>query len=242
MTQAGTHHSPPGRCKRRPDGEYLNQYSAPHLDPKTNKAMFMQDDFVRAFENMARFYKIPGNGLPNHTFSLPDQQNPFFKEQTIAMLMTLSGGGPGFGTMNWDMAQMPFLADKPGIGPQSYPAYSYITSMSKHRDAAFQVLAYVTSDEFQQWQAKNGIPSILKNQSKIMQNFGINQPLYKGKNINAILPAKFAAPTMKTKYQSIADKELLTALGEYSAGKDLNSALREAAERTDKWIASEAGK
>lgn len=221
---------------------FLNQYSAPHLDPKTNKALFTQDNFVRAFENMARFYKIPGNGLPNHTFSLPDQQNPFFKEQTIAMLMTLSGGGAGFGNMNWDMVQLPFLKDKPGIGPQSYPAYYYITSMSKKRDAAFQVLAYVTSDEFQEWQAKGGTPSILKDQSKVMQNFGVNQPLYKGKNMKAILPAKFAAPTMKTRYQGIADKEVLTALNEYSAGKDINSALREAAERTDKLIAAEVGK
>lgn len=221
---------------------FLNQLSAPHLDPVTNKALFMEDRFIQAFENLARFYKITGNELTNNKFSLPDQQNPFFKEQTIAMLITLSGGGAGLGDMNWDMVHMPVFKEQPEIGPQSYPAYLYITSTSKHRDEAFQVLSYATSDEFQEWQAMNGVPSILNDQSKLMEKFGVNQPLYEGKNLKAILPNQFASPTMKTRYQGIADAEVLAALGEYSAGKDLNSALRDAAERANQRIAAEAAK
>ena len=222
---------------------FLNQYSAPHLDPKTNKALFMEDNFIRAFENMARFYRIPGNELPNNKFALSNQQDPFYKDKSVAMILTLSGAGKTFGDqVNWDVVQVPFLKDKPGVGPQNYPTYFYITNMSKNRDAAFQVLAYVTSEEFQEWQIKAGTPSILKDQSKIISQFGADEPIYKGKNIKSLLPAKFAEPTMKTKFQSIADTEILAALGEYAAGKDVNTALREAAERADKKIAAELGK
>lgn len=221
---------------------FLNQLSAPHLDPKTNKAMFLENNFVRAFENMARFYKIPGNELPGNSFFLSTQQDPFYKAKNVAMLLSLSVVGPNFGDMNWDMVPFPLFKDKPGIGPQSYPNYFYITNTSKHRDAAFQVLSYVTSDEFQEWQGKTGTPSILKDQSKISSNFGSEEKLYKGKNMKSMLPAKFADPTMKTLYQSMADKELLVALGAYTAGQDVNTVLREAAQRTDRAIAANQGK
>lgn len=221
---------------------FLNQLSAPHLDPKTNKAMFLENNFVRAFENMARFYRIPGNGLPGNKFLLATQQDPFYKEKNVAMLLSLSAVGANLGDMNWDMVQFPLFKDKPDSGPQSYPNYFYITNTSKHRDAAFQVLSYVTSDEFQEWQGKTGTPSILKDQSKISSSFGSEEPLYKGKNIKSMLPAKFADPTMKTLYQSVADQELSVAIGAYSAGQDVNTVLREAAERTDKAIAARQGK
>jgi multiple sugar transport system substrate-binding protein len=222
---------------------FLNQLSAPHLDPKTYKPLFTEDNFVRAFENMARFYRIPGNELPNNKFALSNQQDPFYKDKTVAMILTLSGTGKTFGTnVNWDVVQVPFFKDKPDIGPQSYPNYFYITNMSKNRDAAFQVLAYVTSEEFQEWQIRTGTPSILKDQSKIIANFGADEPVYQGKNIKSLLPAKFAAPTMKTQFQSIADTEILAALGDYAAGKDVNTALREAAERAEKKINAELGK
>lgn len=216
---------------------FLNQYSAQHIDPETNKADFTSENFTKAFENMARFYRIPGNELPNHRFSLSNQQNPFYQDQTIAMLITLSGVGRNFADhVNWDVVQIPELPELPGVGPQSYPTYMYITNMTDHRDAAFQVLTYMTSDEFQEWNIRRGNPSILKDQSKIIAYFGADEGIYEGKNIDSLLPKRFAEPTMKTEFQPIADQEILAALGEYSAGKDLNTVLREAAERADAQI------
>ncbi|RKN82001.1 ABC transporter substrate-binding protein [Paenibacillus ginsengarvi] len=221
---------------------FLNQLSAPHLDAKTYKAMFLENNFVRAFENMARFYKIPGNELPGNTFYLNNQQDPFYKDKTVAMLLTLSTGGVNFGDWNWDIAKFPVFKDKPDVGPQSYPNYFYVTSTSKQRDAAFQVLSYVASEEFQMWQAKTGTPAVLKDKSKTASVFGVDKPLYKGKHLTAILPDKFADPTVKTLYQAAADKEVNAALGAYAAGQDVNTVLREAAERADKAIAATKGK
>src|SRR5690606_14302568 len=105
--------------------------------------------------------------------------------------------------------------------------------------AAFQVLTYLASEEFQEWQIKTGVPSVLKDQSKIAHLFGRDEGFYQGKNIGALLPEKFASPTMKTEFQPIADAEILKALNDYSTGKDVNTVLREAAERTDALIAAE---
>lgn len=222
---------------------FLNQLSAPHVDGKTNKALLTGDKFARAFENLARFYKIPGNELPKNTFTLGTQREPFYQTQDIAMFLSLSGSGVTFGNMNWDAVQLPHFPDAPNVGPQAYPNYFYITNMSKNRDAAFQVLDYVTSLEYQTWLTEKGAFPVIRESAKLMERFGANNPLYKGKNVKSLMPGKFAAPTMKTRYQDIADKEVLTALGQYTAGQDVNTVLREAAERTDKAItAAAAGK
>ncbi|TNJ63997.1 extracellular solute-binding protein [Paenibacillus hemerocallicola] len=221
---------------------FLNQLSAPHVDGTTNKALFTADKFVRSFENLARFYKIPGNELPNNKFNLGTQREPFYKSLDIAMFLSLSGSGTTFGDMNWDAVQLPFLADAPNVGPQAYPNYFYITSMSKKRDAAFQVLDYVTSLDYQTWLAERGAFPVIRDPAKLMEKFGASNPIYKGKRVSSLVPGKFAVPTMKTRYQDITDKEVLEALGQYAAGKDVNTALREAAERADKAIAAAAGK
>ncbi|CAG7618001.1 hypothetical protein PAESOLCIP111_02072 [Paenibacillus solanacearum] len=221
----------------------LNQLSAPHIDDKSYKAMFTSDNFKQAFDNLARFYKISGNGLVGNKYSQASQLDPFYKEQNVAMYASLSTTANTLkDTMNWDMVQLPVFKDKPGVGPQSYPNYFYISKGSKNKDAAFQVLAYITSDEFQEFTVKSGNSSILKDGSKMAASFGAGQPYLKGKNIKSYLPAKFAAPTVKTQYQAIADKEMLAALVEVAGGKDVNTALREAAERADKAIAAEQKK
>ncbi|TVY07073.1 ABC transporter substrate-binding protein [Paenibacillus cremeus] len=222
----------------------LNQLSAPHLEAKTYKNQFTTDVFRQAFENLARFYTIPGNGLVNNKYSKASQEEPFYKDQNVAMYAALSTTGDVFReSIDWDMIQLPFFKDKPGIGPQSYPNYFYLSKASKNKDAAFQVMAYVTSDEFQEFMNKSGNPSILKDPSKLKSTFAADASYFKGKNVKSMLPAKFAAPTEKSKYQTIADTEMQNALVDYATGKkDINSALRDAGERVDKAIEAEKKK
>jgi multiple sugar transport system substrate-binding protein len=223
----------------------LNQLSAQHLESKTFKPQYTSDSFKQAFENLARFYKIPGNGLVNDKYSKASQEDPFYKDQNVAMYAALSTTGDVFRqTIDWDMVQLPYYKEKPGVGPQTYPNYFYLSSNSKNKDAAFQVLAYATSEEFQEFLARQGSPSILKDPSKINGNFAVDAAYYKGKNVvKGMLPAKFATPTEKSPYQSIADAEMQNALVDYVAkGKDLNTALREASERADKLIQTELKK
>ncbi|MFE5319465.1 ABC transporter substrate-binding protein [Paenibacillus sp. NPDC056579] len=221
----------------------LNQLSAPHIDPKTSKAAFTSDSFRQAFTNLSRFYKIPGNGLIDNKYNLVSQQEPFYKDQNVAMYAALSTTARTFkDAVNWDVVQLPTFKEKPGVGPQSYPTYFYLAKGSKNRDAAFQVLSYVTSDEFQDFLVRDGYSSILKNQGGIMKNFATNDKSMAGKNVKSLLPVKFADPTEKTEFQAIADKEMLAALVDVDKGKDENTALREAEERANKAIETEKKK
>jgi ABC-type glycerol-3-phosphate transport system substrate-binding protein len=216
----------------------LNQLSASHVDPKTNKSLFTSEPFTKAFTNLSRFYTIPGNGLPNpQKYTMADQQDLFYKDKSLAMYAALSTTSSTFkDQVNWDVIQLPYHKELMGVGPQSYPNYFYISAGSKNKDAAFQVLDYVTSNEFQEFFVKRGSPSILKDKSKLDALFASEVPYLKGKNVKSLLPEKFAAPTVKTVHQAAADKELLTALTEWINGKDVNNALREASERLDKAI------
>ncbi|MDF2716230.1 MAG: extracellular solute-binding protein family 1, partial [Paenibacillus sp.] len=121
------------------------------------------------------------------------------------------------------------------------PTYFFLSKASKNRDAAFQVLSYLTSDEYQSFAARSGIITILKDTS-VMKQFAADLPYVQGKRIQAMIPAKYAEPTLKTKYNAIANKELLAALEAVAKGTDVNSALREAAERNDKQVGAEQGK
>ncbi|MBE1440765.1 ABC transporter substrate-binding protein [Paenibacillus sp. OAS669] len=215
----------------------LNQLSAPHIDSKTSKAAFTADSFRQAFGNLTRFYSIPGNGLLNNQYNLVSQQEPFYKDQNVAMFAALSTTARVFkDSLDWDIVQLPVYKEKPNVGPQSYPTYFYLSKGSKNKDAAFQVMSYVTSDEFQDFIVRDGYSSILSNQASIMNHFASNDPVLAHKHVKSLLPEKFADPTEKTKYQAIADKEMLAALVDIASGKDENTALREAEERANKAI------
>lgn len=220
-------------------GLMLNQYEAPLQDLTTGKSLFLQDNFQRAFQNLVRFYQIPGNEVPGGKYFLDNQQNPFYKDKTVAMFLTLSGAEKIYAdSVNWDVAPYPILPGKTGMGSQSYPTYFFLASSSQNRNAAFTVMKYLTSDEFQRSAVRSGITTILKDAS-IMQDFGADLPYVKGKNLKAMIPPTYAPPTVKTKYNDISKAQTLAALDAMSKGSDMNTALREAAERNDKQVAEQ---
>lgn len=212
-----------------------NQMSLSYVDPKTNKAL-IDEGWKRWTEVMTRFYKIPGNEVDQATISGAAQTNLFAKDKTAAMYA--SPGNPGLTTwdMNWDMIAFPSFPEAPGIGPQATPTYMYVTSTSKHRNAAFQVIQYVTSEEVQMTRSKLGDGSVLQKED-IRKSFGIDVPQYRGKNINAVVPKQYAKPMAQTPYNSIVQKQYIAAFDQVATGKkDVNTALREAAELADKEI------
>ncbi|MDF2722184.1 MAG: extracellular solute-binding protein family 1 [Paenibacillus sp.] len=224
-----------------------NQSSAPLVDSKTNKSAFTGDLYKREFENLARFFKIPGVGMPQNakTYSLGPQNDMFFKDRVAALWLhitraavTLWSTVPDF--TNWDMAQLPQWKDKPGVGPQASGYYFYQTKTSKARDAAFQVLMYVASDEFQRHTMRQGYMSSLKNPGSLMNDLAADYPIAKNQNLKAFLVPKYAAPAAPHRYASLANDEISKALGEMvTDGADINTALRSAAERADKAIAEQ---
>jgi multiple sugar transport system substrate-binding protein len=190
-----------------------NQQSVSFFDASGQKAVFTNDRFADVFRNIARFYKIPGMELPGHKYKA--QENEFIKDQKVAMLIDTGG---------WLLRTAE-------------------TSRSQNRDAAFQVLAYMTSDEYQEWMVANlGFTPVLKNTGKVMENFGKSLPTAKGKNVKALIPNSFAPMAVPSEFTSIANAEMNNTLSAYSAGTDINTALREAEERANKKIAQKISK
>ncbi|MDF2723061.1 MAG: hypothetical protein K0Q59_2736 [Paenibacillus sp.] len=221
------------------NGMGTNQLSAAYFDPKTHKSKFLEDNFIKAFENMARFFKIPGNEPP-----ASGVVNAFQKEKTIAMFMGTSGQVKPTAELipNWDASSVPEFPDKKGVGFQSAPEYFYITKAAKSRDAAFQVLSFIASDEYQEWMGRTtAILPVMKDPSKAMQTYGGDLPNFKGKNVASLLPKTYA-PLAITPFLTIGNSEMTTVLKDYLGGKDLVSAMREAAERADKRVAAELNK
>jgi multiple sugar transport system substrate-binding protein len=220
----------------------LNQQSLPYLESKTNKVLYGSDNFKQMTENLTRFFRLPGNEGDSDTAVLSKQVNLFIKDKTLAMLahLTTSMREPAmreaFKTMNWDVVSLPYLKESPGLGPQSYPTFFYVSATSKHKDAAFQVIAYLTSEEFQLEQSKKGIPSILKS-PEVMKAYAQDDEYSAGKNRKGMIPEKYADPALYTKYSSAAEAGLLTALSRISQGQeDTNTALRVATETAEKAI------
>ncbi|MEF3304764.1 ABC transporter substrate-binding protein [Paenibacillus sp. GYB003] len=222
----------------------LNQYSVQYLDAATKKSVFTTDTFKKAFELLTSVSQIPGNGLNAQTWSLAAQQKMFFQDQSAAMLLhfvvlSLSTLRDQF---NWDIATYPQLADKPGVGPQSYPTYFYVTKTSKHKEDAFDVIAYMTTDEFQSHLAKKGMLPILKDRTAGMAQFGQDVPTLKNKNVKALLPETFA-PSALTKVEIVKGQTpghsaFFEAYQNVVLGtKDTNTALREAGEKLDQKLA-----
>jgi multiple sugar transport system substrate-binding protein len=215
----------------------INQLSIPYTD-QNNKVTFNTDGFKRLFTLWTRFYQIPNNTVDEKTVSYGVQVNAFDKEKRIAMFLGLAALGPARfkDLFNWDVASYPELPEKPGIGPQPYPTYFYITKTSKHKDQAFEVIAYLTTDEFQRHLARNGLFPALKSRDA-MQEFGAEFAYLKNKNINAFLPKQFAPPALPSEFQSIGASNLTAAFNAVLLNqKDINTALREAEEKANKDI------
>lgn len=222
-----------------------NQLSALYFNPTTNKAQLSIDNVKKLFENAARFWQIPGNEPPGNKYDLGKMRDWFLKDQTTAMYMDADGliKMTADALKNWDLAKYPVFADKKGVGPSHNPTFAFIPKLSKNRDAAFQVLTFLTSNEYQDWAARNlGYVPALRDAKPIMDNFGKDIPGFAGKNTKALLFDSYADMQQSSPFYALGVKEMNTAINEHLQGKDVNTVLREANERADKAVAEQLAK
>lgn len=212
----------------------LNSLSTPYVDQQMNKPLFDTEAFTRAFKTFTDVYNIPGNEVDNTTRTYGNQLALYEKEKVVSMFLGLSQlAAVRFAPMedfNWDVVTYPTYPEAPDVGPQPYPSYTYISKASNHKEAAFPVIAYLTSDEFQNSMARHGQIPILKN-AEFMDLYGADIPALAGRNIKSLVPTKFAAPAFKGIYQTIANSEVTNAYYAVILGqKDINTAMRDANE------------
>ncbi|TMV48022.1 extracellular solute-binding protein [Paenibacillus mesophilus] len=208
------------------------------VDPKTNKSVF-DDKAKTVFENWLRFFSIPGFVGTDRMAKGSDLENMFFKDQTLAMYPHYTNVArrlPDTEILKWDVAPMPYYKEAPGVAPSVDPYYLYVMSTSKHKQAAFEVAAFLTSEEVQIELAKEGFTPAI-NTPEVRAAFGQNNKNYQGKNISAFFPEKFAAAPPFSPYYAIADTSIQAVFADVVTGKkDVNTALREAEATSNKRI------
>jgi multiple sugar transport system substrate-binding protein len=110
-----------------------------------------------------------------------------------------------------------------------------MSAISKHRDEAFHVMEFISSEEFQRSLNARGLATILKD-TNLHKEYGKDLPKYNGQNVQALFP-NHAKMANITEYQIVAAQQLNAALTKMATqGTDINTALREAAEATNKKI------
>lgn len=221
-----------------------NQLSLPLIDTKTNKAAFDSARWKSYLDNILRFYTIPGiaiNADDLKASSGGGAYTKFTKEQSVGSLLTYASNYPkkSLGIdMNWDAAQYPQFPEAPETGSMPHMLYFALSSTSKHKEEAFKAMAAMTSEETQLSLARIGVIPVLKDQKKVLEVFGTGTDDLKGRNTKALIPAKYASAVPYSEFAQMANGVLGSKLDSVILGsKDLNTALREAAEQVNLEIA-----
>ncbi|TNJ62118.1 extracellular solute-binding protein [Paenibacillus hemerocallicola] len=211
------------------------------IDAAKSQGLLSSDTFKKMFKTLTDFYMIANNHVDNTSWNYSSMQLDLFKKQQIAMLLTVSATGPRIIADNvpgleWDVAAYPHYKEMKTVGPQLNPGYFLVPVTSKHKDMAFQVAAYVTSDEFQKHLARKGYSPILKDPA-VWAEYGKDLPFMQGKNVKAMIPDNSAPIVPATPFHAIAKNELPTIIQDYLLnGKDMNTTLREADDRINQKI------
>jgi multiple sugar transport system substrate-binding protein len=212
------------------------QLGLPFIDTVNDKAVYQTAGWKELLEMWAQLYVGPGGQpIPTTIAAVAG-----FQKGQVAMTMgytDLLASMSKVQGLNWDITTYPINPKAPGVG-QRVDSYNLaITSKSKNRDAAFQVIEVLLSDDVQQLMSRNGRSSVLKDR-KIQDQFGQGVAEYQKKNVVALTklklavvkPFKYAFPTNPASLISASFNDLI-----YN-GKDVNTVLREADEKLNKQI------
>ncbi|MDF2717792.1 MAG: hypothetical protein K0R28_4717 [Paenibacillus sp.] len=213
---------------------WQNQLSLGFVDPKTDKSLYNTDErWGRLVRNLTRFYEIPGNESKEGSFG--GISNLFLKDKIAAMYAYVPPTTPQ--DVNWDVVTYPEFSDRRGVGPQSLLTLAYVTSTSKHKEAAFDAIAHLTSDEVQLSMSKQALAFPVTNTQSVKDAYGQDSPFLQGKNVRALLKSKPADPFEASPYHRTAGIVLERTMYQLAkGGLDVNTALRTMSEEADKEI------
>ncbi len=219
---------------------YLWQASQPRIDMDNQRALVVTKAMREAVNIQEQIFSVPGYRDVATSFW---NHNDFLKDQIAGMrIFFLNGIAPmlqnaylEYGdSFRWDMVTMPFQEGKPGIvNPVDVHALMLSTT-SKQKDEAFQVMAFLGSDEVQKLVNQTGRLTASSNPA-LRSNYAENLSGWQGKNIEGALNVENAPLHQPiTRYDGIAHNfwgqiENRLLIGE----DDINTIIREAQEAAD---------
>lgn len=209
------------------------QLGLPVINARTGKADLQSDEWKRA---LFMIKDMIDAGIDNKI-----THEHFFKEKRLAIYPQWMGAAYGLiaqegGSLNWDIASMPYSSDPPKTSGPTKPIYLLASAAGKHKEQAIAAISYVaTSPDVQMLLSRNGRISVLKDKA-IQQQFGTKLQLLQGKNAGAVFKYPFGKLPNTTAYESQAWNGLDTAPIAIIGGTDVNTALRAAEEKANKDI------
>lgn len=213
----------------------------PYVDTATNKAKLQTDEWKQVLNMFTSEMSLSGYVVDG---KLPDLWAMFNKEKRVAMgafwgpdaiggFSEMERNGEGF---SWDMVTVPTFKKGEGYAWQVDAHTLIITSTSKHKEQAYQVLSVMTSDAVQNLLNKNGVLTSLQKTPELIKDYGSEIPSFNGKNVNALFALK---PAVK-EFTQFDDKGrgLINAAANdvLIKGIDVNTALKSAEEQLDQYI------
>lgn len=227
---------------------FSRAYSLP-VTEDGNKAVLASDGYQKMLSMLRGIYDIPGMVEPKTNY-LKDNIDFFLKEQRVAMkpywiaafttrVLPLVEQNQNF---NWDLVSFPSFADKPGYGREVDFHLLMISPSSKNKDAAYRVLQAMQTSEAQTMINKFGRLTVLKD-TAIKKDYAADLNIFEGKNLAGIFSVQ-PAPVPRG---SMYDSKIYSFLNEANRdmilnGKDINTVLREAEEKSNKYIDEEKQK
>jgi multiple sugar transport system substrate-binding protein len=216
------------------------------LDPRTDKASVLNDQWRMVLDVYKKIVTIPGNTPKGTTFA--QLVEGFLKDKNVAMhasnmfVQMEEATKNGF---NWDIAQYPQYKGYPNIGGGGQSNIVAVSKTSKHKEEVMKVIGVMLSDEVQLLGASRYARlSALKDQ-KFKDAYGKDVPYLKGKNIQSLFKSR---PGEYANYSPLAGTRDVRAIFEQkvkefvSGQKDFNTAMREAEEEMNKKVAELKGK
>ncbi|MFC5648803.1 ABC transporter substrate-binding protein [Paenibacillus solisilvae] len=210
----------------------LNQLSEPALDPVEDKASLLSDKWSKIVNNLRRFYDIPGNQFT----TVKD-----FPKGQIAMAVDVEQGIVDYATnykdLNFDIAPVPVFPEASHSKYQPYSYGAFITNQSKNKDLAFEVLAYLLSEEIQIERSKMGISSPLKSDA-VRAAYLQGVPQMEGKQLQSFFALDSAMPAPRKPGLTFIDPKVRNVFNPliFEESKDTQTALRVTNEEMNKAI------
>jgi multiple sugar transport system substrate-binding protein len=187
-----------------------------------------------AFATYVAAMKVPGNitgALKDFTQGDKVAMFPGYNN-TLQSLVELNAKGGGF---DWDLASYPTTKDNPGKGLGYDAKVFMVSSNSKHKDAAMDVISVLVGDEVQSLAAANGKISSVNDQK--YRDIFIRNPQLAGKNVAAIFKVEQASKPALDKFDEEARKAVNPA-AKNALTEDINTVLREANDQANQGLAA----
>jgi multiple sugar transport system substrate-binding protein len=191
---------------------------------------------------LEKLYSIPGIVEKNKNYEysidyfLKDQKLAMYQFNTAAItarLPQLKEAGKEF---NWDVVSLPNFPEQKGYSREPEVQMAAVTPNSANKKAAYAVLKTLLSEEAQRAMNRGSKATVLADPA-MKKEYALDTKLYEGKNIQSVFVPKLSKVPRQHKF----DIKVYPFLNEAAKKiayekKDVNTVLREAEEKANKWI------